>query len=111
MRGLSCPGVGLEKSRFLYCRWRVGVLGTGEKELKPGLSGDDGGGLDAFEKRGGEDEVASMKLIVGQVLRQLVLVMVVVIVGPKGWAPIASVAKIEMHHVMWRNGCPVTGGQ
>ena len=66
MRGFSWAGVGLEKSRFLYCRWRVGVRGTGVKELNFGTSGEDEGGCcDGFEKREGEDEAASMKLIVG----------------------------------------------
>ena len=64
MRGFSCAGVGLEKSRFLYCRWRVGVRGIGEKEPKLGPSGEDEGGCKVFEKRGGEVEMANMAFIV-----------------------------------------------
>lgn len=59
-RGFSCTSVGLEKSRFLYCRWRVGVRGIGEKEPNLGLSGEDGGGCEALGRPGGEE---SMKLI------------------------------------------------
>ena len=108
MRGFSCVGVGLAKSRFLYCRWRVGVRGTGVKELKFGASGEDEGGCcDGFEKREGEDGAASMKLIVGySFCSSRLSVMVVEMVTDESLN--AVVAEIEMPHVMARvtDPCP-----
>lgn len=69
----------------MYCRWRVGVRGTGENEPKLGLSGEEGGGLEVFENRGGENEVVSMKLIAGWDSLQSPSVMVVVTVAAKSW--------------------------